>query len=441
MRDTFSRPARRVGLLLIVMLLSVGCSQRMGVSWADMSIATNTQDIMVAYQNEMALVSRTNGFLVTQDLQGTTNIRDASGVWRINGRDVGAEFYTAPLFYDYGDDRLMVIADYNGRIFTVNFGANCFATRAGACVGQEAPFVELPSGVLANMVEDDERIYIPMSESGVIALNKGLYETGWDFSNADERRLRFDETLTTAWLFETERGVWASPVVLNGHVYIAAMDHKLYKVNATTGEEIARLELGGAIASSVLVYDGTPATDFSALEGPSADAEIDMDNVHLYVGTFNRRVYRLPLNFQTDSESELQFFTTVDWVWGSPTIVDGVLYAADLGGYVYAVDISGGTFEELWRIDTGIGGIRAAPLVTDDHVVVAGRSGRVKWLRRGDGSTLTEQDVRGEVLSDILLVPGDANREALVVVSTVRNSRIMVAFTLDGAPRWTYPSS
>jgi outer membrane protein assembly factor BamB len=440
MRDTFfSRPARRIGLLLMVMVFSVGCSQRMGVGWATMSLATDADDIMVVYQSNVALVSRTNGFMVTQDLQGTTNIRGASGVWSLNGGDVGSEFYAAPLYYDYGNDRIMVIADYNGRIFTVNFGMNCFATPAGAC-GQNTPIVELPSGVLADMAEDDQRIYVPMREGGVMALNKGLYEAGWDMDDATERRTRFDETFSTAWLFETERGVWAAPVVLDGYVYISSMDHYLYKVDAETGEEVARLDLGGALASSVLVYDGTPATDFNAMGSASGD-EIDLDNAHLYVGTFNRRVYRIPLDFQTGSESELDYFSTEGWVWGAPRIVDGVLYATDLSGNAYAVDIREGGFEELWQVDARIGGIRAAPLVTENHVIVAGRDGKVKWLRREDGSTLTEQDVRGEVLSEILFVPGDANREDLIIVSTVNNSRIMVAFTLDGAPRWTYPSS
>lgn len=438
-RKNFSKYTRLFGLLALTMILTTACSQRIGVSWANLSIVTSAEDILVAYENEMALVSRTNGFLVTQDLQGTTNVRDASGVWKLNGRDVGAQFYTAPLFVEYGEDRLMLVADYNNRLFTVNFTQACFANRVGACVGQEPPFIELPDHSLANMTQDEKRIYVPL-DNGVIALNKGLYEAEWDVDSPEERRRRFDETLTVAWTLETEREVWATPVILDGYVYITSMDHHLYKVDAETGETVAQLKLSGAIASPPIIYDGeTILTASYAYDEPIS---INADDAYIYVGTFGRKVYKIPLNFHSElEESELISFETSNWVWGAPSLVDGVLYVADLGGSVYALDVTGAEISQIWHTPTNSGGIRAAPLVTENHVIVASREGRVRWLALEDGSVFTEQDVRNEVLSDLLLVAGDENREALIIVSTVNNSRIMVAFTLEGAPRWTYPSS
>lgn len=435
----FSKYARRFGLLALVMILMAGCTQRIGVGWANMSIITNAEDILVAYENDLSLVSRTNGFLVTQDLQGTTNVRDASGVWKLSGRDMSAQFFTAPLFVEYGEDRLMLVADYNNRLFTVNFTQACFANRVGACVGQEPPYIELPDHPLADMTQDEQRIYVPL-DNGLIAFNKGLYEAGWDVDSPDERRVRFDETLTVAWTLETEREVWATPLIYDGHVYVTTMDHHLYKVDAETGETVAILKLSGAIASSPIIFDGETVL---TVDHPF-DEEITLNNAeaYIYIGTFGRQVYKIPLNFQTEmAEDELISFETSNWIWGAPSIVDGVLYVADLGGQVYALDVSGQEITQIWHTNTNSGGIRAAPLVTDKHVIVASREGKVRWLSREDGSVFTEQDVRNEVLSDLLFIPGDENREALVIVSTVNNSRIMVAFTLEGAPRWTYPSS
>ncbi|MFW5691511.1 MAG: PQQ-binding-like beta-propeller repeat protein, partial [Chloroflexota bacterium] len=161
-----------------------------------------------------------------------------------------------------------------------------------------------------------------------------------------------------------------------------------------------------------------------------------------FVGTFGRRIYEVPLNFRSGDGEELPVFETDGWVWGAPKIYDGVLYTADLNGNIYAVDITDG-FNELWRVNPGVGGFRASPLVTDDFIIVASRDGIVLWLQRETGAEFTRQDVRNEVLADLLILPGDAeaDREPLVIVSTVNNSRVMVAFTLDGAPRWTYPSS
>lgn len=433
----FSKYARIFGLLALIMILVTGCTQRIGVGWANMSLATSAEDILVAYENDLALVSRSNGFLVTQDLQGTTNVRDASGVWKLDGRDLTAQFFTAPLFVEYGEDRLMLVADYNNRLFTVNFTQACFANRVGACVGQEPPFIELPDHPLADMTQDAQRIYVPL-DNGLIAFNKGLYEAGWDVDSADERRQRFDETLTVSWTLETEREVWATPLVYDGYVYVTTMDHHLYKIDAETGETIAKLKLGGAIASSPILFDGETVL---TVDHPfDEEVNINTANAYIYVGTFGHKVYKIPLDFQSEME-DLTVFETSDWVWGQPSIVDGVLYVADLGGNVYALDVTGDTITEIWQVKTNSGGIRAAPLVTENHVIVASREGKVRWLSREDGSVFTEQDVRNEVLSDLLFVPGDENREALVIVSTVNNSRIMVAFTLEGAPRWTYPSS
>lgn len=435
-RKNFSKYTRLFGLLALIMILA-GCTQRIGVGWANMSIVTSAEDILVAYENDLSLVSRTNGFLVTQDLQGTTNVRDASGVWKLDGRSVNAQFYTAPLFVEYGEDRLMLVADYNNRLFTVNFTQVCFANRVGACVGQEPPFIELPDHSLANMTQDDQRIYVPL-DNGVLALNKGLYEAGWDIDSADERRQRFDETLSVAWTLETEREVWATPLIYDGFVYVTTMDHHLYKIDAETGETVAELKLNGAIASSPIIYDGENTLTVNHPFGE--EITINPTDAYIYIGTFGGHVYKIPLGFTSDME-DLTSFETNNWVWGDPSIVDGVLYVADLGGHVYALDVAGDTINEIWHVNTNSGGIRAAPLVTENHVIVASREGKVRWLSREDGSVFTEQDVRNEVLSDLLLVEGDANREALVVVSTVNNSRIMVAFTLEGAPRWTYPSS
>ncbi|MFW5749016.1 MAG: PQQ-binding-like beta-propeller repeat protein, partial [Chloroflexota bacterium] len=262
-----SRASGRLRLMLLsimTVLFVSACSQRIGVSWADLTIANANQDILVAYENSITLVSRVNGFVVTEDMEGTTNNPDAAGTWRLRNSDAGSEYFTTPLRVGEVDgDQMLIIADYNNRLYYANFDRACFSTQLGSCVDQEPPFVELAGHVVADLGEDDERIYVPFAENDVVALNKGIYASDWDRDDDQERRRRFDETLTTAWTFETERGVWAQPVVLDGSVYIATMDHRLHRLDAETGEEQATIDLGSAIASSPVLYDGTPATDYA----------------------------------------------------------------------------------------------------------------------------------------------------------------------------------
>jgi len=423
-------------------VIIAGCSRRDGVSWADVSIADG--NLMVAYEDQMTLISRVNGYIITEDFAETSNNAEAEGLWRIENSDLGSEFFTAPIFVpnaDGDDEQLMIVADYNNRLMVVNYDRACFATVLGSCVTQEPPFVELPGHVVANIAEDDTRLYIPFSQNNIAAYNKGVFESGWDRDDDDARRERLDRTLSLVWEFETERGIWATPSVLDGSLYVPTMDHHIFRLDAENGTQEAIIELDGAIAAPLTLYDGSGTTDFTDETGQDVTInEVDMAAARFYIGTFGGTIYEIPLDFDGLESDDLTQYEARDWVWGAPKVVDGVLYAADLAGNVYALDISEGGFNELWVTNIDSGGIRSKPIVTEDFVIVASRDGEVVWLRRTDGTEFTRQDVRDEVLSDMILLPSNEDDEALVLVSTVNQSRILVAFTLDGAPRWTYPS-
>jgi hypothetical protein len=80
--------------------------------------------------------------------------------------------------------------------------------------------------------------------------------------------------------------------------------------------------------------------------------------------------------------------------------------------------------------------------VTERFVIVAGRDGRVDWLSRDEGVVVFQREVNAEVLSDLLLIEPNESLtlpDDLVIVSTVENNRLLIAFTLnDGAQRWVY---
>jgi outer membrane protein assembly factor BamB len=191
------------------------------------------------------------------------------------------------------------------------------------------------------------------------------------------------------------------------------MDHHLYSVNAADGSVNWKIDLGGAVASTPTVYEGS-----------------------IYVGSFDRKLFQISLDGEI-----LNTFETENWVWGSPVVQDGVLYAADMAGWVYAINVTDG-MTEIWRTAASGRGIRPSPLVTEDYIVVAGRDGHIDWLDVEDGSIAIQREVQAEVLSDILLIqPSESLNIAqpLVVISTVNHSQILVAFTLnDGTQFWVY---
>jgi outer membrane protein assembly factor BamB len=191
------------------------------------------------------------------------------------------------------------------------------------------------------------------------------------------------------------------------------MGHNLYAVDINTGSEIWRRDLGGAIAATPAYNDG-----------------------HLYIGSFDRKLF----DISAETGEILAEYEVGDWMWSTPVLVDGILYTTDMSGGVFALNIGDG-FTEIWQSHPATKGIRARPLVTESYVIVASRDGNVYWLERETGNEIFHQTVGEEILSDILLVQPSESLdipEPLVVVSTEKDNKVLVAFTLEGAPRWTY---
>lgn len=376
---------RLVLVALILILVTTGCiGHRSGVSWADLTLVGDQQNILVSYNDYMVLIDPATGqpvALRNSDGEVRTDENGEPRSWEFQSE--GSEFFTTPLFID-GEDEDMLVADYNNRLLTVNF--------PNARLGTGVP-TEISGHVIADIVRDENRLFVPLMEQNLLALDYDTREQLWEF--------------------ETERGVWASPLVVDGMVYLPSLEHNLYALDVETGDLVWTLNLGGAIAHQPVFYED-----------------------RLFVGTFNHDIYEISLDGEILSE-----FEASDWVWGAPKVIDGILYATDLSGTVYALDAENG-LEQIWRNRASGDGIRPAPLVTESFVIIGDRGGRVVWLDRLTGETRFEQEVDAEILSDILLIePTEtlAIPDSLVIVSTVNNSRILVAFTLEnGERRWVY---
>jgi len=129
-------------------------------------------------------------------------------------------------------------------------------------------------------------------------------------------------------------------------------------------------------------------------------------------------------------------YDTEDWIWNTPVLMDDVLYVTDMAGFVYALDATN-DLKELWKTDTQSEGIRPSPLIVDDLVIVASRDGNVYWLAREDGSIKFSKEVGEEILSEPILA--ERSTGTLILVSTVKDNKLLVAFELDGGEPWVYP--
>lgn len=390
MRKVFTRRLAMLMALLLLVLVATGCvGTRLGVSWAALRTLGDDQHIVVSFNSEIVKIDPRSGTLVElKDDEGNTRFDPETGqprLWRIDGTQLqNAQFFSAPVEFSE-DNNTLLIASAALRMMQINDATARIDDPNG---------LPLADVVVADIAMDDERIYVPLNERGVQAFDR--------------------ESMEQVWLVATDGGgVWSQPIINNGTLYFTSMDHHVYAVDSASGEILWQTDLLGAAAGGATLYED-----------------------HLYVGSFGRKVYKLNLEGEIVSE-----FATDNWVWHTPTIVDGVVYIADLSGIVYALDAEDMTL--IWRMNGVGGGIRAAPLVTDEHVIVASRTGLVEWFNRQSGAKAFERNIESEVLSDLLLVePSDTLNipEPLVIISTVNPGRLLVAYTaVQGGRAWVYP--
>jgi len=385
-------PIKRLRLALAsaaVALLTAACiGFPADPTWGTMMLVGSPPRIMFAFNDRIVQVNPVDGSLVElRDSEGRVRLDEQGNprVWEVRsaGANGPATFYTAPIIVD--EDTLLVAA-FDRRMYQVDWPAARILNPDG---------IALAGHIVANPLATENMLYVPFSEGDLVAL----------------RRPGFSEV----WTLDTPRGIWSEPVLVDGTLYVASLDHHLYALDAETGAERWRLDLRGALASKPVYYEG-----------------------HLYIGSFGRRFFKIAPTGQIVAEYE-----TRGWVWGSPALVDGVLYGADLDGYVYALRDQGTRFTPLWEPrQVATGAIRATPVVANNTLIIGSRDRMMYWLSRITGEELVRRQMVGEVLGDLLLLEPSETlniREPMVVVSTMTQEELLVAFTVETGERlWVY---
>lgn len=386
---TFSslKQVRFLLALMVILLLTAACTGApLDVTWGSLSLYGDPTQILFSYNDRIALIDPVDGSPVElRDADGNVRLDDAGvpRVWEI--RNTGGpqtRFYTTPI--PTGENTLLALS-YDRFAYEVD------ATAARILNTQGYP---LESNVVANALQTDGLLYVPYSEGDLAALNP---ET-------------FGEPV---WTLDTEQGVWAEPLLVDGTLYVASLDHFLYAVDPATGDVRWSLDLEGALPSAPVLHDG-----------------------FLYIGSFARTIYKIALDGTIAAQ-----YTTTDWVWGTPTIAGNVLYAGDVSGWVYA--LSTDDLTPIWQPrDVANGAVRAAPVVVGDNIVVGSRDRNVYWLDRASGATNFQRQVAGEVLGEpLVLGPSEtlAVNSSIVLIPTMSRDELVVAFTADTGERlWVY---
>ncbi len=109
---------------------------------------------------------------------------------------------------------------------------------------------------------------------------------------------------------------------------------------------------------------------YFATVGPVYHSSPVVANGAVYVGSKDGNVYAVDAR----TGVEQWHVTTGKAVYASPAVVDGVVYIGSTDGFLYALDATTG--EQRWRLETGVVQ-RSAPAVVGDVVYVVG--GNLLW--------------------------------------------------------------
>ncbi len=377
---------RLLAVALLALVMAAACVPiRREARWPSIQLLDNGQHILLTYNDKIVMLNSTDGSQVKlRNADGEVRVDDEGKprLWDFEGaQPTQNQFYSAPVMKDANT---LIVPAYNKKIYEVDLAT----ARAATAEGRDLSGQVVASATLAN-----DLLYVGV-ERTMVALEPDSWKEQWSFV--------------------TDQVIWSRPLIYNDVLYFTSLDHHLYALNPETGEEIWNLPLDGAATEGPVLYEDK-----------------------LYLGTFARQVLQISLDGEV-----LATYNTKDWVWGAPTIIDGVAYVADLSGMVYALDITGDGFDERWTQQAGDKAIRMSPLVSGEYVVVGSRDHKLYWLSRADGSIFWGRELAGEVVTDLVLV--DQNellgiKEPLVLAGTPENSELLAAYTLQNGERvWGY---
>jgi len=214
--------------------------------------------------------------------------------------------------------------------------------------------------------------------------------------------------MTEIWSYPAEGYIGAivgSPVVADGILYIGSADGKLYAIDIATRELAwdAPFATNDDIWSTPVVHDGT--VYFGSLdhklyavdamngtqvwESPfQTDGAITATplviNETIYFGSFDRRFYAVNANTGQVKDGFTPF-SVGNWFWGKAVAHEDMIIVGCLDGRVYALDAQTGECKWYFPEEGQVGPIRGDPALVGELVIFGSENGKVYALNASNG--------------------------------------------------------
>lgn len=224
-------------------------------------------------------------------------------------------------------------------------------------------------------------------------------------------------TNDTLWIYDTGSDVRSSPAIVDGILYIGALDGKLYALNANTGSMIWNYTTGRAILSSPAVAGGK-----------------------VYFGSGDGKVYAL--GGGAGGGSLIWSVGIGGAGWSSPAVHGGNVFIASESGKIFSLDASTGA--EKWN--RSIGGFPNGPIAVVNGKVYSGThtgnptlialneaDGSVAWQYFHPGGGFVNSNGAAVVDGD-----GDGKLDVYFGVVAMPNGQAIALNEADGSLKWIF---
>jgi outer membrane protein assembly factor BamB len=290
-----------IAAALVIVLVLSGCSSRAATtasSWPGLAASEDT--VYMAFGPAVYSIEASTG----------------KEKWRYPTEPVSKQNFFAPPAVA---DDLIVVDTYNGWVYGLDPNND----------GKERWSFKDPQGArfVAGATIGDELVYVGSVFGTMYALDR---------TSGKE-----------VWHFESQRDIWAAPLLADDTLYFGTLDRHLYALDAQTGKPLWQF----------------PANDVTAEEspvGPMVGTPTLVDNI-LYFGDFKNQAHALSLD-----DHELKWsHETQNWVWGSLVYSEETetMIGADLEGNVFSLEAATG--KEVWKFSDATEPIVSSPVLDE----------------------------------------------------------------------------
>lgn len=321
------------------------------------------------------------------------NVAQQSQTWGFPAERSNAPFYAPPAVDEDG----VVVGDYGASsgLFTPKLIVSQYnlAEQPGApaIVWQVTDLAT--DKIIASPLIVENRTYFATSDGKLFALDRVTGRPLWPAP------------------FSAGNAIWGQPVYADGVLYISTVGGVVLAIDPESGLENGRWQITGAIADSPIITDE-----------------------YIYVGSFDNQLHALDRN---TFGAEVWTYPATDWIWGAPTIADGVVYFGDLNGNFFALDAENGRL--LWQKQV-TGPIQTRPVVADGVVYIVSQGnaeterGQITAFSTDGGAQVWQQEAPAEVYTTPVLVGN-----FLVVALHKSRDNLLVGFNREnGSQQWTF---